>query len=281
MRDAARVKESSRGMSHIVYSPVLVRTLIGFFLAAAIAEAARRARSLTTGGAVVATLLGTAAVAAGWNWAILLIAYFVSSSALSRVGADAKARRTSAIVAKHGERDAVQVLANGALFGAAALAMVVRPHAQWVALGAGALAGSAADTWATEIGTLSRTDPRFVFGWRRVAAGTSGAVTPAGTAAMIAGAAFVAFLVLALGWSAPIALRVALGGLVGAVLDTLLGAAVQSRRWCDVCQRETEREIHDCGAATRHHRGLAWLDNDLVNFLSGAAGGLLAALLSR
>lgn len=268
-------------MLNIVYSPVLVRILLGFLLAAAIAGAARRARSLTLGGAVAATLLGTAAVAAGWNWGILLIAYFASSTLLSRVGAARKDRRTRSVVAKGGERDAVQVLANGALFGAAALAMFIQPHAQWVALGAGALAASAADTWATEIGTLSRRDPRFVFGWRRVPPGTSGGVTAAGTIAMCAGAAFVALLTVVLGWSPSMALRVALGGVTGAVVDTLLGAAVQSRRWCDACERETERAIHDCGNTTRQYRGFAWLDNDLVNFASGAAGGLLAATLSR
>lgn len=268
-------------MRNIVYSPVLVRILFGLILAASIAGTARRARSLTIGGAVAAAMLGTVAVAAGWNWGVLLIAYFVSSTLLSRIGARQKERRTTTIVAKGGERDAVQVLANGALFGAAALAMMIQPHAQWLALGAGALAASAADTWATEIGTLSHADPRFVFSGRRVPAGTSGAVTVPGTIAMCAGAAFIALLMVVLGSAPQIAWRVALGGIAGAVLDTVLGAAVQSRRWCDVCERETEREIHDCGNATRHHRGLAWLDNDLVNFLSSAAGGLLAALLSR
>jgi uncharacterized membrane protein len=39
--------------------------------------------------------------------------------------------------------------------------------------------------------------------------------------------------------------------------------------------------VHDCGTPTRHLRGLVWLDNDLVNFLSNAAGGLIAAILTR
>ena len=64
--------------------------------------------------------------------------------------------RTASIVAKGGERDAMQVLANGAMFAGAAFAMVLRPDTRWIALGAGALAASAADTWATEIGTLVR-----------------------------------------------------------------------------------------------------------------------------
>jgi len=258
-----------------------MRVLVGLIAGALIAGAARRFHALTAGGAVAATIIGTLAVAAGWNWGILLIAYFVSSTALSRVGRERKEQRTTSIVAKGGERDAVQVLANGALFAGAAMAMIVRPHAQWVALGAGALAASAADTWATEIGTLARGEPRSMIGWRRVPVGTSGAVSAVGTLAMVAGAGFIAFVMSMLGWSAFLALRAAVGGVFGASIDTLLGAVVQSRRHCDACGCATERDGHTCGQPTRHVGGMPWLDNDLVNFLSGEAGGLLAALLSR
>ena len=252
----------------------------GFLVAAVISGLAWRARSLTRSGALTATIIGTLAVAAGWNWGALLILYFISSSALSRVGRAQKERRTASVVAKGGERDAVQVLANGAVFGAAALMMIVAPHAAWIALGAGSLATSAADTWATEIGTLSRRDPRFVLDGRRVPAGTSGAVSLEGTLAMFTGAAFIGTMMIVLGWTFPLAIRVAFAGVLGAIVDTLLGATVQTRLWCDPCARETERTTHDCGAATRRLRGLVWLDNDLVNFLSALAGGLLAALLS-
>jgi uncharacterized membrane protein len=92
---------------------------------------------------------------------------------------------------------------------------------------------------------------------------------------------FIAILVKLFGSTPAVARHVALGGILGALLDSLLGATVQARRWCAMCGRETERMTHDCGTATRLLRGWAWLDNDLVNFLSNAAGGLLAALLSR
>ena len=259
---------------------MVTRVVPGLALAAAISVLAWRARSLTRGGALTATTIGTLAVATGWNWGVLLILYFISSSALSRVGRARKDRRTASVVAKAGERDAVQVLANGAVFGAAALMMLIAPHAYWIALGAGSLATSAADTWATEIGTLSRRDPRFVLDGRRVPAGTSGAISLEGTLAMFAGAAFIGMMMIVLGWTFPLAIRVAFAGVFGAIIDTLLGATVQTRRWCDACARETECTTHDCGAMTRRLRGLAWLDNDLVNLLSALAGGLLAALLS-
>jgi len=257
------------------------RAAIGLVAAALISIVALRARALTWGGAAAATVIGTLSVAAGWSWGALLVLYFVSSTLLSRTGRERKEMRTGSIVSKGGARDAVQVLANGALFAAAAVANMIRPDIRWIALGAGALAASAADTWATEIGTLSEGDPWSVLTWRRVAAGTSGAASVPGSLAMIAGALFVGMLIFALGWTVQVAARVAAGGVVGAMVDTVLGATVQSRRWCEQCARETERMTHDCGTTTRPARGLQWVDNDLVNFLSNTAGGMLAALLLR
>jgi uncharacterized protein (TIGR00297 family) len=260
---------------------VLARTLIGFAIAAAVSLLAHRARSLSRGGAAAATAMGTIAMAAGWSWGVLLIVYFATSTVLSHIGRAGKETRTAAVVAKGGERDAIQVLANGAMFGGAALAMVTYPSPRWIALGAGALAASAADTWATEVGTLSQGEPRSILSWRRVPVGTSGGVSLEGTLAMFAGAVFIGAMTKVLGWPLEVATRVMIGGVVGATADSLIGATLQARRWCDACNRETERLVHDCGAETRAQRGLAWLDNDLVNFLSGAVGGLLAALLTR
>ncbi len=259
----------------------MTHALLGLFVAGGIAFAARAARSLTTGGAIAATVVGTLAVTAGWNWGALLILYFVSSTVLSRLGRGRKEARVSSIVAKGGERDAIQVLANGGVFAGAAIAMLVEPHVRWIALGAGSLAAAAADTWATEIGTLYGGAPRSILSWRSVPAGTSGGVSLIGTFAAVAAATFMAILVRTLGWTISLAVAVAVGGMAGAIVDSLIGATVQARRWCDACERETERPTHDCGTETRPLRGLPWLDNDIVNFLSNAAGGILAAVLTR
>jgi uncharacterized protein (TIGR00297 family) len=259
----------------------MFRPYLGFLLAACISLAARRTRSLSVSGAIAATVVGTAAIAAGWNWGALLITYFVSSTLFTHVGREQKDSRAGAIVAKGGERDAVQVLANGAMFAGAAAAMVVHPDLHWIALGAGALAASAADTWATEIGTLVGGEPRSILSGKVVAAGTSGAVTVIGSLAAVAGAGFIALVAVALGWSLQLGATVMLGGVAGALADSLLGATLQSLHWCDSCERETERMTHDCGTTTRRIRGFEWIDNDVVNFLSSAAGGLLAALLIR
>ncbi|MGH7618139.1 MAG: DUF92 domain-containing protein [Gemmatimonadaceae bacterium] len=257
------------------------RAVIGLLVATVIALVALEARALTVSGAAVAIVVGTLAVAADWTWGALIIVYFAASSLLSSVGRARKEARTATIIAKSGGRDGVQVLANGALFAGAAAAMLAHPDVRWIALGAGSLAASAADTWATEIGTLARGEPRSVVGWRPVPTGTSGAVSATGTAAMVCGALFVALMTRTLGWTVQVAACVAAGGVAGALVDSLLGGTLQARRWCEQCARETERTTHDCGTPTRHSRGMPWMDNDIVNFLSNAAGGLLAALLVR
>lgn len=260
---------------------MIARALAGLVLAALVALIARRTHSLTATGAIAATVIGTLAVAADWTWGALLIAYFAASTALSRFGKTSKERRIGSIVAKSGARDANQVLANGAMFAAAALAFAARPDIRWIAFGAGSLAASSADTWATEIGTQYGAKARSILTWRVVPVGTSGGISAIGTLAGIAGAVFVAFVISLLGWTPIVARNAMIGGVAGALVDSLLGATIQSRRWCDTCERETERTLHDCGNQTRRLRGVPWLDNDMVNVLSNFAGAFIAVLLPR
>jgi uncharacterized protein (TIGR00297 family) len=180
------------------------------------------------------------------------------------------------MVAKGGERDLTQVLANGAVFGMAALASLFYPAHPWFAVGAGALAASAADTWATEIGTLARGSPRSVRTLLLVPPGTSGGVSVTGTIAMVAGAGFIAALASAFRWPHTVVLGALLGGVAGAVADTALGATLQERRRCLGCGEHTERIIHVCGSRTRRAGGVGGLNNDVVNFLATVVGGGIA-----
>lgn len=262
---------------------MLVRIASAGVIALAISLLARRAGSLTSGGVAAATVIGVLALVAGWSWGALLAAYFVTSSALSRFGESEKTKLNASIVEKGGARDAVQVFANGGLFALAALlAAVDAPYGvRWHALGAGALAASASDTWATEIGTLVGGAPRSIVSWRPMPRGMSGGITLAGTVAAVCGAAFVALVSLVLRWPPRVVIAAFIGGFVGSIIDSLLGATLQARRWCDACRAITERTVHDCGGATRPFAGIPGFGNDMVNFVSGIVGGLLALFLTR
>ena len=183
-----------------------------------------------------------------------------------------------AIVEKGGERDVWQVLANGGWFVAAAVAHLVSDSPAWYAIGAGALAASAADTWATEIGLLSGGDPVSILSGDRVPAGTSGGVTMSGTVGAFAGALFIAVLAALATWPVAFA-AVGLGGVGGALADSILGASVQCRRWCSACGAPTERKVHDCGGLTRVIGGMRWIDNDAVNAICCAVGALITLVL--
>ena len=248
---------------------------LGFVLAGVIAVIAWRARSLAWTGACAAVAIGTSAVTAGWDWGTLLVLYFVSSSALSHFRKRDKDIVAAGRVEKSGERDGVQVIANGGVFAVAALAYAQEPRLLWQLAGAGALAASAADTWATEIGILARSRPRSILTMRPVEPGVSGGVTVSGTAASVAASGLMALATALLGWPAAAAMAAFLGGIAGATLDSVLGASLQSRRYCDACGHATEQRVHRCGAATRRAGGLAVLTNDGVNLLATVGGALV------
>jgi uncharacterized membrane protein len=149
-------------------------------------------------------------------------------------------------------------------------------------LAAGALIAAGADTWATEVGTLWGGTPWSLREGGRVPAGTSGAVSVVGTGGMLLGAVLLTALAVATGLIAvDHAWPVAIGGVGGACVDTIIGAWIQERRQCPACESATERVIHDCGTPTARVGGITRLDNDVVNALCTMAGAGLAVILAR
>lgn len=196
---------------------------------------------LTTAGATAALAVGGATVwGVGWRGFGLLLAFFVSGSLLTQGG---------------GRRNARQVVANGGVAAAAALL------AAWPAF-AGAIAAATADTWATEIGAYSSTPPWLITSGAPVTRGANGGITLLGTVGGVAGAAVIGALFWLLGpratgpgsahpgWGAVI---VAGAGVLGMLLDSLLGATAQG-------------SFED-----------GWLDNDAVNLAMTLAGAGIAA----
>ncbi len=279
---------------------ILWQLLAGIVLSAAVAFAAYKRELLSRSGVLGAMIVGTAIFGfGGWVWGLLLVAFFVLSSLLSHFREQDKARVAAEKFDKGGQRDLGQALANGgagALIAALALAapMLGVPGPLMFAAFVGALATVNADTWATEIGVLSRRPPRLVTTLRAVEPGTSGGASVLGTVATAAGGlaiGLVALLLLALdglvggrglgalGGGLVWALLGAalLGGLFGSAFDSLLGATVQATYFCPSCNKETEKRLHSCGTPTQLVRGWRWLNNDFVNFISSLVGAGIAA----
>lgn len=247
-----------------------------------IAGVAWRSGSLSKSGLPAAVLVGGTAMTAGASWGLFLVLWFVSASLASRIGRRTKERATAEVVAKGGQRDAAQVLANGGVFALSAAAALLLPSqaALLAMVGAGALVAAGADTLATETGTLWRGQPWSLRTWSRVPTGSSGAVSVPGTLGMALGAWLLALGAMFTGLiPSDRVFHVTLAGIAGATADTVIGAWWQVRRWCASCERETEQTVHRCGSITRPWRGLSWLDNDLVNFLCTTVGAATVLLL--
>jgi uncharacterized protein (TIGR00297 family) len=256
------------------------RALTGLVLAIAAALLARRARSLSGSGAVAAAACGTLCVIAGWRWGGLLIAYFLAAATLSWAGKEDKEARSASVIAKGGRRDARQVLANGGVYSLVAALSAAVPATALVWGAVGALAAASADTWATELGVWLGGEPRLITNGTIVRPGTSGGVTGAGLLGSVSGAAWVALCAMLAGFRGHgVVFAALIGGFGGSIIDSLLGATVQERRWCDNCAEPTERTVHLCGATARRVGGIIRLDNDVVNLLSTVAGLLIGIIV--
>jgi uncharacterized protein (TIGR00297 family) len=258
-----------------------MQLLIGFLLAILIAVAARRARALSTSGAWAAVLTGGFIFGLGGvSWAVLLLVFFISSSALSRSFSKQKTKVAEKF-SKGSQRDWGQVMANGGLGAVLAIGLWLAPHQEglWLAY-AGAMAAVNADTWSTELGVLSPVLPRLITNGKKVEQGTSGGISLTGTLAALAGAILIGIAAVVSkagqGWWF-IFLSIVLGGLIGSLFDSVLGATVQAIYWCPSCSKETERHpMHTCGTSTSQIRGWSWVNNDVVNLACSLMGAIAA-----
>jgi uncharacterized protein (TIGR00297 family) len=258
---------------------IFVQISVGIILAVVIALVAWKAGSLSISGAWAAVLTGGLIFGlGGLDWAVLLLTFFISSSILTKAFSNRKASLAEKF-SKGSQRDWGQVLANGGMGAVLAVGFALTPRYQWLWLAfAGAMAAVNADTWSTELGVLSETPPRLITTGQKVERGTSGGITVAGILAALGGAALIAIMatLFSPGQRGLLALVIIiLGGLMGSLFDSLLGATVQAIYWCPTCNKETERHpLHTCGSPTQQIRGISWINNDVVNFACSMMGAM-------
>lgn len=166
-----------------------------------------------------------------------------------------------------------------------------------------------ADTWASEVGILSRSPPRLITNWRRAPPGTNGAVSPLGCACSAAAGLFMGISFWALGAAlGDVALVPARGvasssaaagdsgggkgaalaagacwaaaglaaGVAGSLVDSLLGATVQFSG----VDPKSGKVVGRPGPGVRRVSGRPWLSNDEVNAAAAAITSLGAAALA-
>ncbi|XP_058482283.1 transmembrane protein 19 [Solea solea] len=272
------------------------RWLFSILIPLVLTARALKRRSLDCTGALAALLVGFVLTMANLSFFSSLMAFFVTSSKLTRWGG-AKKRKMDAEYKEGGQRNWVQVFCNGGVPTELALLYMIEVgpgeipvdfgkqySASWMCLSlVGALACSAGDTWASEVGpVLSQSQPRLITTWKEVPAGTNGGVTPVGLIASLLGgltvgvAFFVTQLVMVSDlhmanpqW--PIMVYGGVAGLLGSMLDSFLGAHMQYSGFDVSIGKVVSHE----SATTRRICGKAILDNNAVNLFSSVFVALL------
>jgi uncharacterized protein (TIGR00297 family) len=226
--------------------------------------------------AAVASFFVTASALAlgGWPWLAPMVVFLGSTSVITKLRASDSER---------GPRGLQQTAVNGIAPTLPVLAYVLTGGMLWYFLYIGAVAVANADTWASEVGRLfGHSTPVSLRNLRRVEKGTSGAVTWVGTAASLVGGALIGATAAAVAPGND-GLRLFVVGVVvgplGMIIDSALGAWVQCRYRCSVCEGVYEVSPH-CGQTAQVIAGIPGLTNDFVNLAANCVGALLALQMS-
>lgn len=301
----------------------VVRTTIGIVLARRISNSGLRKRSLSNSGALSAFIVASLSLSTSWRNGITLLAFYWTSSKLTRLGSKIKSKFEEGVT-EGGERGAGQVLACSlvGVICACTRRLVVGRDGPLLADSAVlspslALLGDqltlayvaffaccAGDTWASELGILSKSPPRLITKpWQIVKPGRNGGVSLVGLVASAAGGILMGFLhgifvpggIASLFPFVPTSITDSLplsqlkrevavltfvgflGGFGGSLLDSLLGATIQATYYDESAKKIVKRP----GPTVRNMGGWGFLSNEMVNVVSTTLSALVVALFAR
>ena len=204
----------------------------------------------------------------GLKYVLPIAIFFILSTLLSKVGM--KNLRES----KSG-RNASQVFANGGV----GLVLCIFNHFYQMELiyimFLASIAAANSDTWATEIGKLSRTRPKDIISGRSLNKGESGGITFIGLLGSMSGSFVIAAIGLFLDINISYLIIVFISGFLGSLFDSILGGTLQSR--FILMDGKTIKEEKDTDSY--HYSGLASMNNNSVNFLCTLSAPIFFILL--
>ncbi|MFH1391498.1 MAG: DUF92 domain-containing protein [Candidatus Diapherotrites archaeon] len=222
------------------FSPAITTLNIGItiLILATFSFFSYRKKLLNTTGIIIADIIGIIAFIRGGFLAFttLVVFYIIAEAATKIAREDHK---------KHEQRTTANIIGNS---GAAIIALFL---GQGIAF-FGAISAALADTVSSEIGMLSKKNPVLITSFKKVEKGTDGGITLLGTIAGIIAAALIGLLFY-FTISPNGALAIVIAGILGTIIDSLLGATLE-------------------------RKGI--LNNTQVNFLASSSGAIIAFLLS-
>ena len=230
----------------------------------------------------------------GWSWFLIILLFHLLAAIMTKF--KYKKKEVSGLAQeKGGARAWPNVIANGLVAALFSLSsgiyfLIFKTNLDIFFYGfIGAVAAMTADTIATELGLLSKSQPRLITTFKKVIPGTSGGVTILGELAALLGSSIIGIF----GWilvffnlistnlifNYPILLGAIAGGMLGCLVDSIIGATVQGLYNCSKCDKITEKKIHGCGTITDQIQGIALIDNNVVNLLGSISGSFFSILI--
>ena len=265
---------------------LLIDLLVGLTYSSTIAYGAYKKHSLSRSGLAAAIILGTSIYVFGGLWAsAIMVAFFVSSSVLTKFKKTLKSR-TDSLNEKGGNRDSMQVLANGGIGLVLTVLFYIYKNPIFMIAYAASFAEATADTWASEIGVLSTKPPVSILNGKPLERGMSGGVSLLGSLFAMMGSLFITVIfaggfIIKYGVDKHLFLYTALcftAGFLGSIVDSLLGASFQAQYYCRELDSLTEKS-HYSGVPNKLVKGFKFFNNDIVNLSSNLTSTLLLVLI--
>ena len=230
-------------------------------------------KSLSKNGVIAAYIMGIIIFGAGGlKWVTPIVAFFILSSIISKIS------KSDNQIHKGSKRDIIQVLANGGIATIISIINFYAPNENLYVIYLAVIAAATADTWASEIGSFSYTDPFHVIKFTRVPKGTSGAISFFGTFGSVLGATTIALVGLVWNVSLPLIYLIVITGSIGSLIDSFIGGSIQANFQCLKCNNITEKRTH-CNSFSLHKSGIYFIDNDMVNFLNTVSAIFILIIL--
>jgi uncharacterized protein (TIGR00297 family) len=265
---------------------MIFKLMLGFYCALSISVIAWWRKSLDVGGMIAATISGTVIFGLGGvGPSVALVAFFLSGSLLSKLP---QSRSNLPPVETHG-RTWRQVAANGLVPMLAIVGAYLLSRWEFIFMAAyyGAIATSCADTWGTEFGTRFGKQPIDVLTGQAVERGLSGGISIAGSAASLAGSAFIVCAAVVPIGSGPsthrpmILIAIVVAGMLGSMCDSVLGSSMQAKYPSLANGQLTETPAIQNGIKMelRPLFGYKKITNNAVNLISSLFGAFFSALM--
>ena len=192
----------------------------------------------------------------GLKYVLPIAMFFILSTFLSKIGPKNLQKSKTG-------RTTYQVLANG---GVGLILCIINNfyHEElFFYMFLASIAAANSDTWATEIGKLSKTKPKDIISGRILMHGESGGITSVGLIGSIAGSAIIAMLGFFLKFNFTFIVLVFISGFLGSLFDSILGSTLQGRFISYDGKTITESKSKN----KYLYSGLTVIDNNTVNLV--------------